>query len=135
MSKLKDDEPDHWHYADGRHRMPDPRPLYEPGKFKGETFEGEPVKDVPRSLWEPDERAYAEHLEAHGVGVPPEQLAVYPTPEDPQLVKDMFALIAANEATNAKMRQIIMAIRQALAQGKSIEDIKRMFPAEEASST
>lgn len=125
MSKITGNEPKHWHDEDGRHRMPDPRRVYERGKFLGERFDGELVQDTPRSLWERDERAYAEHLEAHGIGVNdprPEPLA-----EDSKFVKLLFAKIEKNERQNKIMREWIVAIREAERAGKDAAAIKQMF--------
>jgi hypothetical protein len=121
MSTLTGDEPKHWHSDSGAHRMKDPRLIYERGKYVGETFDGKPVADTPRGLWDPDERAYAEHLEAHGIGV--DDPHVEPSDDDPELVRDLFELIAAEERKLRTARKLIFTVRQALAQGKSIEDM------------
>lgn len=121
MTKITGNEPDHWHDESGRHRMPDPRPGYERGRFLGETFEGELVQDTPRHLWDPDERAYAEHLETHGIG------ADDPRPErredDHKFVKLLFLKIENNERQNKIMREWIVAMREAEQAGKSTKEI------------
>lgn len=117
MSKITGDEAKHWHDKNGKHRMPDPRRAYERGSFLGEAFEGQLVKDVPRSLWDPDERAYAEHLEEHGKGVKyplPE-----PHPDDSEVVQGLFAMIESNERQNEIMRQLIMNLRE---RGRQMEE-------------
>lgn len=110
MAMVSGDEPAHWHDADGRHRMRDPRSVYE----RSEMFEGRPVANVPRRLWDPDERAYTEHLEAH------EQGATSPAPrgEDPPEVTTLFDVIDANERTNKAASELIAAIRQRQAAGQ-----------------
>jgi hypothetical protein len=124
MSKLKEGEPSHWHTENGTHRMKDPRLIYERGKYVGETFDGKPVVDTPRGLWDADERAYAEHLEAHGIGVEP-----MPEPhlDDSELINTLFLKIENNERQNKIMREMIVAIREAEAAGKTAAYIRDLF--------
>lgn len=106
MSKIKDGEPGHWHSESGKHTLPDPRRVYERNRLFGE-----PVVDVPRRLWDADEWAYAEHLEAHGIGV--DDPRPEPQEDDPTFVKLLFAKIENNEQQNKIMRELITTIREA----------------------
>ena len=99
MSKLTGKEPKHWHDADGKHPMKDPRTI-------GDGY--------PEQYWNADERAYVQHLEAHEAEMGNPQ----PADDDPPIVTAALALIASNEAQNAKLRMLISAFRQTQADGR-----------------
>lgn len=102
MSRLSGHEPRHWHDAQGRHRMTDPRTL---------------------DWWQPrfadmDEKRYAAHLEAHeGDGKDPE-----PLPGDLPAVNALFEHIASLEATIVKEKLLITALRQQAVQTPEHDD-------------
>lgn len=103
MSKLPGHHnPAHWHDARGGHRMPDPR-LFGAG--------------YPKPHWDSDDRAYVRHLERH------EELAENPEPMDgdPREVSMLFEHIRTLEATIAKEKLLITALRQKAAQAQPDE--------------
>jgi hypothetical protein len=89
VSKIIDGEPKHWHDANGKHNMTDPR-----------TIDGWTEK-----MWDADERAYVAHLREHENDVPERE------DDDPAEVSALFDLIEHNEVTNAKLRMLIGALR------------------------
>ncbi|KGI79374.1 hypothetical protein IL38_24055 [Actinopolyspora erythraea] len=101
-------EPDHWHAlgADGalRHAMKDPRTL----------------PAYHRTYWTADERAYVDHLDAHHAATTDPRR----TNDDPPLVEALFDAIDSNERKNATYRSVIVAVRHALADGASLDDVR-----------
>ena len=91
MTKITGEEPWHWHNAEGRHNMTDPRTL----------------PNYPRKFWDKDELAYVSHLNAHkdALGLPERQ------DDDPEVIRTLFTLIEANEQQNDKLRALISAFR------------------------
>lgn len=72
MSKSTGNEPEHWHDANGKHNMTDPRTI--PG--------------WPANLWDSDEREYVAHLRWH------EHTDANPFPRDTdsEKVRELFKL-------------------------------------------
>lgn len=92
MSKLAENEPEHWHDADtGMHCMKDPRKI--PGWFPG--------------MWDAEEKAYASHLVAHEAEVKRPQRR----DNDAEVIRTFFDLIENNEAQNKKLHALIAAYR------------------------
>lgn len=92
MSRLTGREPKHWHDAQGRHRMTDPRAL---------------------DWWQlrfadADEKRYVEHLEAHE----DEALNPEPRPDDTPKVQALFEHIESLEAMIRVERSMITALRK-----------------------
>lgn len=85
-------EPQHWHDADGRHRMADPRT----------------TSDVPERWWDMDERAYVTHLQTHEG----EKRDPVRNSEDSRVVRSLFDLLEARCEEIEKIRELITAHRE-----------------------
>lgn len=90
MSRITGKEPEHWHDADGRHRMKDPREIV----------------SIPKRYWLPDERIYAAHLAEHEGAIPQRE------DNDPEGIKALFDLIEQQQSMIKKAAMLITAIRQ-----------------------
>lgn len=93
MSRITGTERRHWHDAEGRHRMPDPR------KFNDGQY--------PERFWDSDERAYVEHLKAH------ELRTHVPQPEDSDsdTIKALFGSIELHQQIIETTRALIVHLR------------------------
>lgn len=106
MSKITGSEPKHWHDADGKHRMPDPRKAFGPVQIAGRP--GEYSNGIPRRLWgDPDQVRYAEHLDAHDAVIPERR------DDDSDAVRVLFNKIEADQAAIAKAGELIKGLREA----------------------
>lgn len=105
-------EPKHWHRTtdDGKlvHTMGDPR-----------------AEGIPKAQWNADTKRYAAHLEACEAVYDPAR--VEPIDRDFPLTRAMFDLLHAKEREVAKLREIVVAIRQAQDEGKTESEVKQMF--------
>lgn len=105
-------EPKHWHRTT------------EDGKLVHAL--GDPRKDgIPKRDWDADTKRYVAHLEECEALYDPARLA--PIERDFALTTMLFELLAAKERETAKLRKIIIAIRQAQDQGKTEAEVKKMF--------
>jgi len=92
VSSITGKEPAHWHDAEGRHRMPDPRM----------------TEFYPERWWDSDERAYVTHLQTHeGEKTDPK-----PRSADSPLVRDLFELLQAKLSECESIRALIVAHRE-----------------------
>lgn len=98
-------EPAHWHDDAGRHRLRDPR----------ET-------GMPKTHWSKDTKAFAAHLEAH------EHERAHPRKRagDLPLVASLIDLIEARDRERHTMAELVDAIRQAAAEGRTEEEIQTL---------
>lgn len=102
MTTIIGNEPHHWHDADGKHRMPDPRAL----------------DGYPRRWWDMDERAYVTHLETHeGEHTDPQRMSA-----DSNRIKSLFDLADAKLREVEAIKGLIVEYRLA---DEFLKDIKR----------
>lgn len=112
MTLITGDEPKHWHRTDPdgtvHHALGDPR------------------KDgIPQSQWSADLKRYVAHLKTHELANDP--VTTMRMPGDPPIIDAMFDLIDAEDRKILKLRQLIVAIRQARERGHSEAEIRAMF--------
>jgi hypothetical protein len=88
VTAITGNEPKHWHDANGKHRMPDPRKL-----------------NVQPQYWAADERAYVAHLEMH------ENAPVEREDDDAPEIAALFDLMESREREITTMRQLILTLR------------------------
>lgn len=101
MSAITGTEPAHWHDADGRHRMRDPR------KIPGWVW-----KDKSGNWSDADERAYVQHLIDHEPPAPERAMdPVEPRPGDPETALTIIAAIGVTQQMLAKYHELLAAVR------------------------
>lgn len=101
MSALTGTEPDHWHDADGHHRMKDPR------KIPGWDW-----KKKSRNWSDADERAYVQHLIDHETPAPERAMdPVEAQPDDSAAARALIDTIKTTQATLATCHELLATLR------------------------
>lgn len=92
VTAITENEPKHWHDANGKHRMMDPR---------------RSIDSYPERWWDADERAYVTHLQTHeGEHTDPQRKE-----GDSPTVQGLFDLLEARERECTTIRELISATR------------------------
>jgi hypothetical protein len=103
VTRIKGNEPGHWHDGNGRHAMTDPRAVY-----------GDKWKVATGDYTDTDERAYVRHLMDHEGR--DEAGNVIPLPGDSDTIALLFDMINNALATANKSAELIVTLRRKQAQ-------------------